>query len=542
MDDQNVKNNESQKGKWQVLSVLAMVPFLMILSNTCINVAITDVVNDLGITISMVQAVISLYALVMAVCMLPGTRLADRFGAKKIFFVGTSLYGIGALIVFFAANGMMLLIGFSVVMGIGASVTMPTMLSLLTFAYSGNSRARALAINSAVASVTMAIGPLLGGAIATYLNWRFVFLLEVIVAVVILLRIRNLTKIKLPKPNKNARFDLQGTILFMLSLSSIIVGMLLAKEYGWITARKAFSISSLDFENISITAILLVLGIILGAALIIWLFHARKKGLSMLIDLDLFKSKDYVGALTIRFFNGFAMVGFLFVLPIYLQITSGYTPLETGMSLLPFSLSLFIMALTVTKIVAKLSARIVIFIGACLLVIGGLFMYFIFSSENLISGLDLLPAIMILGAGIGCMMSPSNNIALSSEPRNLATQASGTLTTANSLASSIGTAVTGTLLLSGLRDTLFTRIEKSIPETHGMSQQELGEKLTTLVDQMKTGKAQLPQLTPEEITSAKNALVQSMDISISHIMLVMVGVAAIAALIAIIVLPRKDRD
>lgn len=530
------------KGKWRPLSLVGMASAVMVLNSSSVNIAISALVNDLDTTVSTIQAVLSLYALVTAVCMLPGAKLADRFGAKDVFQMGALLYGAGALVVALAQNGAMLLVGMSVVQGVAAALMMPTALALLSAAYPGEARAGALAAYSAVASASMAVAPLLAGALTTYVSWRLVFGLEVLLVAALLLRRAVLGGIAAPAPNRAARFDVPGSLLAMGALSCIIVGALLAKTYGWVLALRPFSLGLVTLSTVSPTALLLLAGLLLGGLLVAWLRHAKHSGRAGLIDVGLFKNRAFSVVLFTKLLAQLAVAGILFTVPLYLQNVLAYSALATGVSLLPLPVVLFATALVVVKLAAKMGRKNVILLGTLLLAAGACVMWLVFWGSNSVSGVTLLPAVALLGAGMGCMMSPSNTLALSSVPPKLANQGSGILTTTNNLASSLGTAITGSLLLGGMRTTLEDSMTAVYPEQFsGYSREELARLLAQAADKMRAAAPTIQNVDAAQLDQLRDTLVAALNSAMSYLMVAMALVAIAAAVIVFFGLPGSKK-
>ncbi len=530
-------------GKWSALSLIGMSSVVIVLNNSSVSLSISALVRDLGSSVSAIQAVLSLYALVTAVCMLPGAKLADRFGAKRMFPLGALLYGCGALVVAAAQNSAMLLVGMSLVQGVAAGVMMPTALSLLSAAYPGEKRAGALAAYSAVASVSMAVGPLMAGAITTYLTWRLVFLLEGVLVAVLLLRRRALDAIPAPAPDRTAKFDAIGALLSMAALFCIIVGALLAKTYGWARALRPFAIGGLTFGAVSPTAILLPAGIVLLALLVAWLARAKRHGRAALVDISLFKNRGFSFALLVKMLAQMAVTGILFAVPVYLQDVLQYSALATGVSLLPLPLMLLAAALLVVRLSQKIGRKAVVVSGAVLLVAGAGVMWLVFARfGGQVTGPRLLPAVALLGGGMGCIMSPANTLALSGVAPKLANQGSGTLTTANNLASSLGTAITGSLLLGGVRAALESALQANYPAVFGgYSRDDLARMLAAVADKMQAAAPALQNMDAAAQSSLKDTLLAALNTSMGQMMLVMAAFAVLAALAALLGLPGQGR-
>ena len=222
--------------KWNVLMVLAAAQFLMVLDSTVMNVSISQLVEDLDTDVATIQTAITLYALVMASLMLVGGKMGDIMGRRRAFIVGSVIYGIGSAITSIAPNVAVLMLGWSIIEGIGAALILPALAALTAGNYAGKDRAFAYATLGGVAGLAAAAGPMIGGAATTYLSWRVVFAGEVLVVIGILLTVRWITDVE---AEKGVKLDVVGAILSAAGLASMVFGVLKASEWGWILPKNS---------------------------------------------------------------------------------------------------------------------------------------------------------------------------------------------------------------------------------------------------------------------------------------------------------------
>src|SRR4051812_36614520 len=223
---------EKKGGLGLPVAVFAAAQFVMVLDSSVMNVSISQIVADLNTTIGGVQLAITAYTLVMAAFMLAGAKLGDILGRERTFAIGLTIYGVGSLTTALSPNLTVLLIGWSLVEGLGAVLVMPAIVSLVAATYTGKQRALAFAIVGAVAGAAIASGPLIGGWVTTEFSWRYVFAGEVVIVLAILLLRRRLQK---SPPVENApRLDVVGVLISALGLGLAVFGILKSSEWGLI--------------------------------------------------------------------------------------------------------------------------------------------------------------------------------------------------------------------------------------------------------------------------------------------------------------------
>jgi len=530
------------KGKWSVLLVLSMAAFIMVIDSTAMNVSISNLVADLNTDIGTIQTIMSLYTLVMAVFMLPGAKIADIFGKKKIFLVGVCMYGVGTLTAALAVNVAMLFVGWAVIEGLASSLMMPTALSLITSAYEGKERAVAMSIYTAMSSVALAIGPIFGGLITTYFSWRYVFAIEVLIVLFIVVKRKTIMSIECPAGDKSEKFDIPGTVLCMISLLGIISGALLSSDFGWLRAKKAFELFGMRLESVSIAFVLICIGLMFLVILAFRLISARAKGKPVLIDVTVFKSRLYDFVLMINFFVQICLMATMFIVSIYLQNVCRYDAFSTGLTLMPLSILLFVTALVAVRVTQKVQPRFVVSFGALCIFAGALYMYIRLSGGGLVNGVQMIPAMALLGVGIGCTLSLTGNIGLSDIDPVYSNQASGMITTVNNFGSSMSTAVMGSIFTGGIAGGIFGAFVSRYPDALGsLTHEQAAAKLQGAFQKVQVMNIKPEDLPAEQLSALKEIVVHGVDNAVLPIFMIIMIMSLLAAFVAAFLLGRSTR-
>src|SRR5215468_6286907 len=311
--------------------LLAMAMFVLVVDTSVMNVSIAAVVHDLHTTVSGVQSAIALEALVSAAFILIGSKVGDLIGRKRAYVLGLLGYGIGALAMTLAQGLIAIIVFWAIVGGIGASLLLPAMQSLIHGNFEGAAQRQAYALVGAAAAIAAAVGPLLGGFITTYLSWRIAFALEDVIIVVVLSGIRLVNDV----PYTGARrVDVVGAILSVLGMGGVVLGILVWQEGG------------------EAVGALLALGAV-SLGLLAWWLRRKRAGQATLLDPDLFKAKLFKFGVSGQLFQQIALGGTMIALPIYLQIVLEYSAMGAGLSIAPLSLSMFAVALIAGKRAGK---------------------------------------------------------------------------------------------------------------------------------------------------------------------------------------------
>ena len=460
--------------KWGAVLVACMAIFIIVLDSSAMNVAITTLVKELNTTLSIIQAIIALYALIIASFMLLGSKLQDILGRKKTFLVGLIIYACGTTIATLSINAAMLMIGWSVLEGIGAALMFPATTTLVGSSYEGKDKITAFGIWGGIAAMGAAIGPIVGGVFTTYLTWRLVFASELVFVALILIFRRYLTE---STPNlKWKDLDILGALLSIVSLVLIVLGiLLLTKPQNW-----------------GYVAVLLVSGSILFVIFLLWQRRRMNKGSEPLSDISLLKNRLFGLGNINSIIQQIPLAGFLFIIPVFLQEVTKFNAFDTGLTLLPASITILVFSILGARISSVLESKYILMIGFLISSLGTFILGGVFNVNTQM--MDIIPGTIVFGVGVGLLLSQLTNLTMSAARSEQETDASGLYNSFKNLGYSIGTALIGVLLLLGIFGGLTTGIEAT-GQTGNMTTQQIQDSLFNYVEKMQTGPP--PQVSPQ---------------------------------------------
>ena len=451
--------------KWGKLVVIALAVAIIIIDTTLLNVSLRNIVEDLHSNFTDIQWVITLYTLVLSAFTITGGRLGDLYGRKRMFMLGAVLFAIGSFVASISHNIGMLLVGESIVEGIGAALMMPAAASLILTNYEGKDRAVAFAIFGAIAGASSALGPILGGWLTSSFSWRWGFRINIVVVIVLLLGSVLLKESRDTKEKKE--LDLVGVFLTSVGLLSLVFGIIQSSTYGWWQAIKPFMVGGVDlnFFGISITPWTIALGLILIGTFIWDQFRREAKGHTPLVSMRMFENRQFVSGTLVNTALSLTMTGLIFVFPIYYQSVHGLDAFHTGLALFPLSLTVFIISPVSLVIARKAKPKAMIIAGLVLTSLALLAMIYMLKPDSPAS--VLLPGLVLFGAGMGLIFSQVNNLTLSAVSGDLAGEASGVNNTLRQVGSSFGAAIIGAALFTNISAAITTNINADIqiPET-----------------------------------------------------------------------------
>ena len=431
-------------GRSSVLLLLASAQFLMTLDSSVMNVSIQSVANDLHTTVTGIQTAITLYTLVMAAFMITGGKIGAIIGRRRAFGIGLLVYGSGSLVTALAPNLTVLIIGWSILEGLGAALIMPAIVALVAGNVPKEGRAAAYGLIAAAGAVAVAAGPLIGGAVTTFASWRWVFLGEVVIVVVILLSLRAVHD---TPPEARVAFDGIGAVLSVAGLTLTVYGVLRSGTWGWVRPKPdAPTIAGLSLVLWLVLAGLLVLG-----ALVEWEGRRVTLGREPLFRPSMFANRQMTGGLVQFSFQFFIQSGIFFTIPLFLSVVLQLNALQTGLRLLPLSLALLASALLVPRLAPRASPRRVVRLGltsmlaGTLVLVGGL-------SPGAGAGIVLVPMALV-GLGIGALASQLGAVTVSAFPDTMSAEIGGLQNTFTNFGASLGTALVGAVLIGSLSTT-----------------------------------------------------------------------------------------
>jgi MFS family permease len=406
---------------------LALAQFICSFAGTNMNVMITDISEDLDTTVKGVQTVITLFLLIMAILMIPCSKLTDRWGRKRCFTWGLTLYGIGALLSALSPNLGVLILGNSVLEGVGTALLIPPVYILATLWFTDlTSRAWAFGVISGLGGVGAAAGPLLGGLITTAISWRAAFVFQALVVAAIVVLSRRLDD---PLPADPTRpFDAVGAILSAVGMFFVVFGILQAGT------------------NNTLFIVFFALGVAFLIGFFLYIRSRERAGKEPLLSTGMFKNRTCNLALLTQNMQWLLLMGVSFVVSVYLQTVRGYSAIGTGVVFTAATVGLLASSLAAQRLAKKYSQRTLIVAGFVVTLAGiALLLGFVNASSRVLA---FVPGLLLIGLGLGAMLTPSVNVVQSSFPEKLQGEISGLSRSVSNLGSTFGTAIAGTILVS----------------------------------------------------------------------------------------------
>jgi MFS family permease len=442
--------------KWIPITILASAQFVMTLDSSVMNVSITQITADLNTSIQGVQAAITTYTLVMAAFMLAGAKLGDILGRNRVFAIGLAVYGVGSLTTSLSPSLAVLLVGWSGIEGLGAVLVIPAIAALTAANYEGRDRALAYAMIGGITAVAVAAGPLIGGFVTTNYSWRWVFAGETVVVIAILLCRGQIAQA--PRAEHRPQLDFVGAALSAAGLGLIVFGILMSSKWGLISPRDALTIGGIKITPLgfSVVPFLILGGIAVLGAFVVWEEHRQRLGMDRLVDTTLLRIEQLRAGLSTILSQQLVLMGTFFVLPVYLQVVLGFDAFETGKRLLPLSGAMLVAALLGPKLAGRRSPRTVAQLGLVSISAGAVVM--LATLDATLNDTGFKTALVLIGIGAGLLASQLGNVIMSSVDPSKTSETGGLQGTALNLGASLGTALIGAVLIVGLINGFNSRI------------------------------------------------------------------------------------
>jgi EmrB/QacA subfamily drug resistance transporter len=408
--------------RWWTLGALSFALFMIMLDNTIVNVALPAIERDLGISRSELEWTVTAYALTFAVLLLTGGKLGDLLGRRLIFTIGLAIFTASSLFCGLSSSATELIAARSV-QGVGAALMMPSTLSIITATFAARERGMAIGIWAGVSAIALAIGPLLGGIITEHLSWNWIFYVNVPIGVAAIAA----SVLVIPESrdtSREQRLDLPGLLSSGIGLLALVYALIEANNYGWTSAR--------------------IIGLFVVAAVALVAFVALELNQRLpMLDLGLFKNGTFAGANLVALLVTLAMFGIFFFFPIYMQVYRGWSPIQAGAALLPWTLMIVVLAPIAGKLSDRVGPRWLIaagmtVVGLCCLVLSTVSVHSSFW--------HMLPGFVLGGIGMSFVMTPMSAAAMGAAPVDKAGVASGVLNTFRQVGVALGIAVMGAIL------------------------------------------------------------------------------------------------
>ncbi|MFJ6723069.1 MULTISPECIES: MFS transporter [unclassified Streptomyces] len=413
----------------RLLAPLALAQFICSFAGSNMNVMINDISHDLDTTVQGVQVAITIFLLVMAALMIPGGKLSDILGRKRCFLIGLVVYGAGAVLSAVSPGLGVLILGNSILEGVGTALLIPPVYILTTLLFTDlTSRARAFGIVMAAGGVGAAAGPLIGGLITSAISWRAAFVFQALVILLIVVMSRSLVDPLPPDPGRH--FDVRGAVLSAAGLVLIVMGILAADDNLWLMAA------------------LLAAGALVLLWFLRWVRGEERAGREPLLSTGLFRDRTSNLGLVTQNAQWLLLMGTSFTVAAFLQVVRGYDAVQTGVIFTAATLGLLASSLAAERLAKRWPQRSLIMAGFALAIAGiGVLIAFVAGSPG---PWAFAPGLLLIGLGLGGMLTPSVNIVQSAFPEERQGEISGLSRSVSNLGSSFGTAIAGTILVAGL--------------------------------------------------------------------------------------------
>jgi EmrB/QacA subfamily drug resistance transporter len=396
---------------------------MILIDQTVVSVALPTIQRDLDVSQTGLQWIVNAYLLAIAAFVAVGGRIGDMYGNDRVFKLGAAVFVASSAVCGLAGTEALLLVA-RAVEGVGAALMIPATGAIVLNAFEPQERGRAMGVYAGVSMIFLALGPLLGGVLTQDVTWRAVFWINVPIGAVML----TLTHITVPRSPRipDARIDWFGLATIVPGLTAMVLALMQSQSWGWGSVK--------------------TLGCLAGGLVLLAVFVlVELRHDQPLIQLRLFRNRNFSGDALVLFCIEFALIGLTVFGAVWVQNVLGFSPIESGLSLLPLTFPLLFVAPLIGRVYDGMGPRAIV-AGGCLLVAAALF----WSAAELdrISYGWLVPGYLLMGIGIGMVMSPTNTDALNAAPPKDRGEASGMIQTLRQVGGSVGLAVMGTVVTS----------------------------------------------------------------------------------------------
>lgn len=466
MPENPTRSPSANRDAWLGLVAISLGVSLVVVDFTIVNVVMPPIIDDLKISAFGAQWIQESYAIILAALLLLMGRLSDIVGARRLFVVGTVVFGLASIAAAVAPSGEFLIVS-RFAQGVGGAIVMPTSLALLNMTFRGRDRGKAFAIWGSTIGAAAAVGPLLGGWLAEY-SWRWAFGINIFVVVLILAGIMRFLQ---PSPRQPGKVDVVGGVLSVLGLGLLAFGLIEGRNYGWWDARKSFGPfgDGMDLSVVPVALAVSVISLVLFLRLQVRL--TRGNGTAPLMDTSLFAIKSFSTGNVATLIIALAEFGILAVLPLWLQYTLGYSVLQTGLMVFVVAVGSFFASGASFGMAEKTGPVGLVRIGLVLEALGLLMFGLLASSDSQWWVIGI--ALFLYGMGVGFATAQVTNVVLADVPPQQAGQGSGIQSAARQLGSALGIAI--------LTSTFFTALDSDLSERLAQQGTPDADKLSSAV-------------------------------------------------------------
>ncbi|MGI8711943.1 MAG: MFS transporter [Solirubrobacteraceae bacterium] len=424
---QRIRNSRSrfindENSRWWTLGAMCFALFMIMLDNTVVNVALPSIQRDLHATLSSLEWTINAYTLTFAVLMVTGGRMGDIFGRRRLFLFGVLVFGAASAAIGFSGSDTQL-VAFRAVQGVGAAFMMPATLSIITQAFPAHQRGTAIGTWAGVSALALAIGPVVGGFLTQQVSWRAIFFINPPIAL-ITVAVTLFAARESRDETVARRIDFPGIASITVGLTALVLALVEGNAWGWSSGR--------------------VIGLLaLAVGGLVSFVVVERRGAAPMVDFAFFRSRTFLGSNLVAFIVSFAMLAQFFFLALYMQNILHYSPLQTGLRFLPSTLVIIVMGPLAGRLTDRVGPRVPMTVGM-LVVAAALFIQ---SQLTIHSGYGLLlPGFILMGFGMGLVMSPMSTAAMNAVDRTKAGVASGVLSMSRMVGGTFGVAIMGALV------------------------------------------------------------------------------------------------
>ena len=449
----------STRTRWIGLLFISMAISLVIIDGTIVNTIFPEIIKELSLSSTEVQWVQESYVLVFASTLLIWGSLADRVGRRRLLVIGILIF-IASSVWAGSADGASSLILARIVQGFGGAMVLPTTLSLVNATFQGRERGIAFAVWGSTIGGMVAVGPVLGGWLATDFTWRWAFLINVPLGVLIVVGLA-LFVIESRAPGETKSLDWIGAALSVLFFGPLVFGLIEGRVYGWwsVNEKNAFSLGGFSWpsEGLSVIPVALTLAVVAGVLFVLWEIRRQRKDLGVLLDLNLFRIASFRNGSLAALIISMGEFGLIFAIPLWLQNVMGMTPIGAGLVLLFLAGGAFVASGIGGALSGKLPPARAVQIGVLLEIVGIVGFGLVASTET--GWVATAPFLFIYGVGVGLATAQLTGVIMVDVPMEKTGQGSGSQSTVRQIGSALGIAVIGTMLFAGTGTSLENRLD-----------------------------------------------------------------------------------